>query len=116
MRWQCVDLAFRELLRVAEQCETPALARFGTLRERIQQVVQDLLRRFLEPAKDMIRNMISCELAYVNTNHPDFIGGSQAVSETMDYIQAAKAKTGSHTDSGVAPPQRPPPGGILSAT
>ena len=97
---------------MSEQCETPALARFGTLRERIQQVVHDLLRRCLDPTKDMIRNIISCELAYVNTNHPDFIGGSQAVSETMDYIESSKG--GQHGSNGPSNPgakHHPPPSG-----
>ena len=28
------------------------------------------------PTKKMIANLISIELAYINTNHPDFIGGT----------------------------------------
>ena len=29
----------------------------------------------------MISNLISVELAYINTSHPDFIGGKQAVAQ-----------------------------------
>jgi dynamin 1-like protein len=35
----------------------------------------------LEPAREMVKNLIQCELAYINTSHPDFIGGSQAIAE-----------------------------------
>jgi dynamin 1-like protein len=29
----------------------------------------------------MVKNLIQCELAYINTSHPDFVGGSQAIAE-----------------------------------
>lgn len=41
----------------------------------------------MEPARDMIKNLISIERAYINTNHPDFINGSKAVAATMEKIQ-----------------------------
>lgn len=49
---------------------------------------------------------MACELSYINTNHPDFIGGSQAVAETMELIQKAKA---SERDGSQASASRPEP-------
>ncbi len=40
------------------------------------------------PTKTMINNLVHVELAYINTNHPDFIGGSKAVSSLMDRMAA----------------------------
>ena len=31
----------------------------------------------MQPTQRMIANLIKIELAYVNTSHPDFIGGKQ---------------------------------------
>ncbi|KNC86988.1 hypothetical protein SARC_00881 [Sphaeroforma arctica JP610] len=32
----------------------------------------------------MIKQLIGMELAYINTNHPDFVGGQEAVSRIME--------------------------------
>jgi len=45
----------------------------------------------MDPTKHMISNLINTEVAYINTNHPDFIGGSRAVSAIADKISAQKA-------------------------
>jgi len=34
----------------------------------------------------MVANLVKIELAYINTSHPDFIGGSQAVASLMQKI------------------------------
>jgi dynamin 1-like protein len=46
--------------------------------------VRDLLIRRVQPTKEMINAQINIELSYINTNHPDFIGGSRAVSTFME--------------------------------
>jgi dynamin 1-like protein len=50
------------------------------------EVVNSLLRRCLGPTQMMIANLVKIELAYVNTSHPDFIGGSQAVAKLMERM------------------------------
>ena len=37
-----------------------------------------MMQRCLTPTNQMISNIVQMELAYINTNHPDFIGGSAA--------------------------------------
>ena len=32
----------------------------------------------------MIQDCVACELAYINTDHPAFIGGNQAVAAVME--------------------------------
>jgi dynamin 1-like protein len=112
---QCVDLVFDELQRVTSQCETIELSRFPELRDRVMEVVNGMLRASLVPTQAMIQNLIQIELAYVNTNHPDFIGGSRAVAQLMEKMQretmaAAGAPTNNMTNqdprrSGQAPKQ-----------
>lgn len=78
---QCVDLVFAEMQRMAYQSETGDLSRFPNLRERVFEIVNQILRKCLAPTQSMISNIISIELAYINTSHPDFIGGKQAVAQ-----------------------------------
>jgi len=51
-----------------------------------------MLRERLIPTQSMISNLIAIELAHINTSHPDFIGGSRAVSQLMERMHQEKAK------------------------
>jgi dynamin 1-like protein len=83
---QCVDLVYEELQRIALQSQPGELTRYPVLRDRMQEVVSSLLRRCLAPTQMMIANLIKIELAYINTSHPDFIGGSRAVAKLLEKI------------------------------
>lgn len=87
---QCVDLVFDELQRVTSQCETIELTRFADLRNRLVEVVTAMLRKCLLPTQAMISNLVKIELAYINTSHPDFIGGSRAIAQLMDGLTEDK--------------------------
>jgi len=106
---QCVDLVFEELKRVSLQCETlvPELQRFPVLREHVLECVRNLLERRVKPTKTMITNLMHIELAYINTNHPDFIGGSKAVKSLMDRM-TEKQKMDELKVIKKPPPQSPP--------
>jgi len=113
---QCIDLVFDELQRMASQCETTELTRFPELRDRVLDVVNALLRKCVGPTQTMISNLIKIELAYINTSHPDFIGGSRAVAQLMDRVQQQSAAPGGGRPASSAQPragdpsaQRPPP-------
>jgi dynamin 1-like protein len=83
---QCVDLIYEELQRISAQSEPSELTRFPVLRDRMVEVVSSLLRRCVGPTQMMVANLVKIELAYINTSHPDFIGGSRAVARLMDKI------------------------------
>jgi dynamin 1-like protein len=83
---QCVDLIYEELQRISAQSEPSELTRFPVLRDRMVEVVSSLLRRCVGPTQMMVSNLVKIELAYINTSHPDFIGGSRAVARLMDKI------------------------------
>lgn len=76
------DEIYDELRRIAEKCEPPQLYRFGELREKAVEVVQNLLRRAFLPTVDMIDRLIDIELSHINTTHPDFIGAAKA----LEYV------------------------------
>lgn len=87
---QCVDLVYEELQRIASQCEPGELTRFPNLRDRLVEVVNGLLKRAVGPTQMMVSNLVKIELAYINTSHPDFIGGSRAVAQLMRKLEKEK--------------------------
>lgn len=123
---QCVDFVFDEMQRISGQCETDELNRFPELRERVFEIVNNMLRSCVKPAQQMIGNMIQIELAFINTSHPDFIGGKQALaqisrkasvsaqegaSNSHHNVQAENVRSSSHSQSGTSaqpPPQATP--------
>lgn len=83
---RCVDHVFDELVRLVEHGEKH-LARFPNLRERVVEFSNNLLRDYAKPLRDFISNLISIEMAYINTNHPDFFAGGSTVSALVEKIQ-----------------------------
>ena len=49
--------------------------------------VEDFINEGAVPAERMIRDLVSCEHSYINTDHPQFIGGSRAIALVMDRRQ-----------------------------
>ena len=77
---RCVELVFDELLKIVNSCDTKEMLRFPKLHQKVLEVCVELLRERMAPTQAYIESLISIQLAYVNTNHPDFIGGSSAIS------------------------------------
>ena len=50
------------------------------------EVVNELLVNCKMPSRKMISNLIAIELAYINTNHPDFVGGGGAISKIFEKM------------------------------
>mmetsp|Transcript_16093 Transcript_16093/g.30405 ORF Transcript_16093/g.30405 Transcript_16093/m.30405 type:complete len:810 (+) Transcript_16093:287-2716(+) len=102
---QCVDLVYEELQRIASQCEPGELTRFPNLRDRLVEVVNGLLKRAVGPTQMMVSNLVKIELAYINTSHPDFIGGSRAVAQLMRKLEREKdaARKAQHVQGGATP-------------
>eukprot|EP00927_Polykrikos_kofoidii_P070836 TRINITY_DN67214_c0_g1_i1.p1 TRINITY_DN67214_c0_g1~~TRINITY_DN67214_c0_g1_i1.p1 ORF type:complete len:744 (-),score=121.29 TRINITY_DN67214_c0_g1_i1:123-2354(-) len=95
---QCVHLVLEELKLLATQSEVAEMQRFHVLRERILEVALSVIRRCLRPTKQIVANLIRIELAHINVDHPDFIGGSKA----MATVQSS----GTHsTELGMQPQQ-----------
>jgi len=87
---QCVDMVYEELQRIVAQLENKELQRFANLRDRVIEVVNGLLQKHRVPTRLMIENLIQMELAFINTNHPDFVGGDGAISQILDSKMVAK--------------------------
>lgn len=54
--------------------------RYPRLHQRLVEVVSELLRERLSPTSTYVESLISIERAYINTNHPDFLGAAGAMA------------------------------------
>ncbi|KAK7094465.1 dynamin-1-like isoform X1 [Littorina saxatilis] len=73
----CVDMVVNELSQVVRKCGDK-MSRYPHLREETERIVNTRIREQEQKAKDQIMALIDFQLAYMNTNHEDFIGFSNA--------------------------------------
>jgi hypothetical protein len=50
-----------------------------------------LLSKYKTPTKEMISNIINIELSFINTNHPDFVGGDGAITAILERMAKVEA-------------------------
>ena len=62
----------------------PELKRFNNLRKKIVEVMYQLLTKCLTPTNQMVKNLVMIEDSYINTHHPDFMGGANAMLNVFD--------------------------------
>ncbi|KAG0332626.1 Dynamin- GTPase protein [Podila humilis] len=107
---RCVELAYEELVKICHNCGGKDLARFPRFHAKLIEVVSDLLRERLGPTSDYVESLIAIQRSYINTNHPDFIGGGGAMSQleqssshrkrVMDMDRTRRVSTVSMTING----------------
>ncbi|XP_061949761.1 dynamin-related protein 3A-like isoform X1 [Populus nigra] len=87
---QCARFIYNELIKISHHCLVNELQRFPVLRKRMDEVIGNFLRDGLEPSETMIGHIIEMEMDYINTSHPNFIGGSKAVEIAQQQIKSSK--------------------------
>ncbi|XP_019900147.2 dynamin-1 isoform X2 [Esox lucius] len=87
---KCVDMVISELVNTVRQC-TKKLAQYPLLREELERIVTQHIRNRESLTKDQVMLLIDIELAYMNTNHEDFIGFANAQQRTSSQISKKKA-------------------------
>merc|ERR1712106_998275 len=88
-----VDLVTHEMMNMCKDA-TGKMQRYPRLREETERIITTYIREKEQSCKDQIMMLIDCELAYMNTNHEDFIGfaknddlsaaGAQSVSQSSE--------------------------------
>ncbi|XP_043814239.1 dynamin-related protein 3A isoform X2 [Manihot esculenta] len=106
---QCARFIYDELIKISHRCLVNELQRFPVLRKRMDEVIGNFLRDGLEPSETMIGHIIEMEMDYINTSHPNFIGGSKAVELALQQAKSSRAvplpvrqKDGPETDKAPA--------------
>lgn len=101
---QCARFIYDELMKISHRCLANELQRFPVLRKRMDEVIGNFLREGLEPSETMIGHIVEMEMDYINTSHPNFVGGSKAVELAMQQIKSrgslplSRQKDGMETD------------------
>ena len=89
---RCVELVYEELIKICHTCGSTELTRFPRLQAKLIEVVSDLLRERLGPASNYVESLISIQRAYINTNHPNFLGAAAAMSNVVSNKQEKERK------------------------
>merc|ERR1740123_2492902 len=80
---KCIDLVVAELSNVVRMT-AEKMNRYPRLKEETERIITTYIREKESKCKDQIMMLIDCELAYMNTNHEDFIGFANAQSVTQN--------------------------------
>ncbi|KAK2393282.1 Dynamin-related protein 3A [Trifolium repens] len=90
---QCARFIHDELIKMARYCMgmVTELQRFPLLRKRMEEVIGNFLLEGLNPSKNVIEHIIDMEMDYINTSHPNFIGGSKALEIAMQQTISSRA-------------------------
>ena len=89
---RCVELVYEELIKICHTCGSTELMRFPRLQTKLIEVVSDLLRERLGPSSSYVESLISIQRAYINTNHPNFLGAAAAMSSVIHDKQEKERK------------------------
>ncbi|KAF1882138.1 hypothetical protein Lal_00038782 [Lupinus albus] len=118
---QCARFIFDELMKISHRCMVTELQRFPFLRKRMDEVIGNFLREGLEPSENMIAHIIEMEMDYINTSHPNFIGGSKALEVAVQQTRssrvamtASRPKDALESDKGSASERNVKSGAILA--
>lgn len=106
---RCVELVYEELMKIVHNvCSSEGsntvssgtgsslgsialeLNRFPKLQSKLIEVVSDLLRERLGPTIKYVESLIEIHRAYINTNHPNFVGAAKAMSIVVEERQKQK--------------------------
>ena len=95
---KCARIVHDELGRIARTLiNQQDLQRYPRLAQSVEDATRDFLVEGLVPAESMINSLVECQLAHINTSHPDFVGGSQALRMAQ---QELKRRRGASTVAG----------------
>ncbi|EEE60872.1 hypothetical protein OsJ_14527 [Oryza sativa Japonica Group] len=92
---QCANFIYDELVKISRGCLTSELQKYPILKKRMGEAVSNFLRDGLRPAETMITHIIEMEASmdYINTSHPNFVGGNKVVELARQEILPPKAPT-----------------------
>ncbi|XP_062586058.1 dynamin-1-like isoform X3 [Saccostrea cucullata] len=74
---KAIDMVVTELTKVVHKC-TEKMSRYPRLRDQTESIVNNRIREQEMKAKEQLKLHVEFELAYINTNHEDFIGFANA--------------------------------------
>ncbi|KAK4337213.1 hypothetical protein RND71_043312 [Anisodus tanguticus] len=83
---KCVDLVITELGNVVRRC-TDKMRKYPRLREETEKIITGHIRDREQITKNQLLLLVDVELAYMNTNHEDFIGFTKNVYKDFKQLE-----------------------------
>lgn len=78
---KCINMVYDELVRILGQLLTKQFfKRFPSLKEKFYQVVLAFFKKAIQPTSKLVTDLVTMEATYINTAHPDFLNGHQAIA------------------------------------
>lgn len=93
---KCVDLVIMELTSILKK-SSEKLKRYPRLRDEIERIIQTFICEREQVLKDQISLLVDVQLAYMNTNHEDFIGFSSTKPSQDSDKPTNQRKIGNQT-------------------
>lgn len=87
---KCVSLVYDELVRILNQIlQKPIYRRYPNLKDQLNATVIGFLKDSVVPTNKLVSDLVNMEASYVNTGHPDFINGHQAMNIVNEKFHPA---------------------------
>src|SRR5579859_4281182 len=80
-------------MKICHTCGNTEITRFPRLQTKLIEVVSELLRERLGPTSRYVESLIAIQGAYINTNHPNFLGATGAMNSMMNNNQNVTTKS-----------------------
>ncbi|ORY92150.1 Dynamin central region-domain-containing protein [Syncephalastrum racemosum] len=114
---RCIALVYDELVRILSQLlNKQFFKRFPAMRERFYQVVLSYFKKAQGPTSQLVSDLVNMEVCYINTGHPDFLSGHQAIAMVNEQMHPKPPQPVGGPESGSArstrsqtPVQQQPP-------
>lgn len=88
---KCVELVYEEMMKIVHSVCASNLAaemnRYPRLQAQVIDVCLSLLRERLGPTIQYVDLLVNINTAYINTNHPNFVGAAKAMAAVVDERQ-----------------------------
>lgn len=88
---KCVDLVIQELGTVLKNC-TNRLSRYPRLRDEVERIIMHHISEREQYLKDQLMLLVEVQSAYMNTNHDDFIGFSNAQQNANSTVPSSNQR------------------------
>ena len=77
--FEALNMVYSEMKRITSKIQVPEFEVFNKLAKSITEVMDDILKRCIQPTEHMLEQIIKIEKGHINTKHPDFAHQKQLI-------------------------------------
>jgi len=89
---RCAALVHEELMRLVRRCIHVDVRRYPNFARVLEEEARNYLDEGALPAESMIVSLVQCQLSYINTSDPTFVGGTAAIAQAQDEIKKMRSQ------------------------